>query len=214
MRACEGCRRRKIKCDSATTNTWPCGSCTRLKLACVPPTLNFEQDASQPGMIAFDMDHHDDYPTIPIGHISDYAARQHFATTAAAYPPTMASVPMQQHMGYATNMPMFQQQYMNHGAPSLPLQYMPMNPAMLQTQNISQPQLIQHNLPQPPITPQTDTYYNDVKPPPPAKDGAWLSPSLTSPSISSSSLADGLSEAMGDLKISLTGTSQSDLWKH
>ena len=37
MRACEGCRRRKIKCDAATTNSWPCAACTRLKLHCVPP---------------------------------------------------------------------------------------------------------------------------------------------------------------------------------
>ena len=37
MRACEGCRRRKIKCDSATTNIWPCSACTRLKLSCIPP---------------------------------------------------------------------------------------------------------------------------------------------------------------------------------
>ena len=44
MRACEGCRRRKIKCDSATTNTWPCSACTRLKLHCVPPTTGNEGD--------------------------------------------------------------------------------------------------------------------------------------------------------------------------
>jgi len=37
MRACEGCRRRKIKCDAATTNTWPCSACIRLKLNCVRP---------------------------------------------------------------------------------------------------------------------------------------------------------------------------------
>ncbi|KAK4673115.1 hypothetical protein QC763_108960 [Podospora pseudopauciseta] len=37
MRACEGCRRRKIKCDAATTNTWPCSACIRLKLVCVRP---------------------------------------------------------------------------------------------------------------------------------------------------------------------------------
>lgn len=41
MRACEGCRRRKIKCDAATTNTWPCSACIRLKLHCVPPTVNY-----------------------------------------------------------------------------------------------------------------------------------------------------------------------------
>jgi hypothetical protein len=42
MRACEGCRRRKIKCDAATTNTWPCSACIRLKLHCVPPTVNYD----------------------------------------------------------------------------------------------------------------------------------------------------------------------------
>ena len=44
MRACEGCRRRKIKCDAATTNTWPCSACIRLKLHCVPPTVNYDQN--------------------------------------------------------------------------------------------------------------------------------------------------------------------------
>lgn len=47
MRACEGCRRRKIKCDAATTNTWPCSACTRLKLGCVPPTVNYDRDFQQ-----------------------------------------------------------------------------------------------------------------------------------------------------------------------
>ena len=43
MRACEGCRKRKIKCDAATTNHWPCGSCVRLKQSCNPPTLNYDR---------------------------------------------------------------------------------------------------------------------------------------------------------------------------
>lgn len=42
MRACEGCRRRKIKCDAATTNTWPCSACIRLKLHCNPPSVNYD----------------------------------------------------------------------------------------------------------------------------------------------------------------------------
>ncbi|KAL4734640.1 hypothetical protein BDV11DRAFT_50741 [Aspergillus similis] len=46
MRACNGCRKRKIKCDAATTNTWPCSACTRLKLVCVPPTIGQEGDFS------------------------------------------------------------------------------------------------------------------------------------------------------------------------
>ena len=43
MRACEGCRRRKIKCDAATTNAWPCAACVRLKLNCVPPRVNYDR---------------------------------------------------------------------------------------------------------------------------------------------------------------------------
>ncbi|KAM0288023.1 hypothetical protein ACHAQH_000091 [Verticillium albo-atrum] len=42
MRACEGCRRRKIKCDAATTNTWPCSACIRLRLHCVRPNGQYD----------------------------------------------------------------------------------------------------------------------------------------------------------------------------
>lgn len=45
LRACERCRRRKIKCDAATTNTWPCSACKRLKICCIPPTLRYDQDS-------------------------------------------------------------------------------------------------------------------------------------------------------------------------
>lgn len=44
MRACEGCRRRKIKCDAATTNTWPCSACIRLRLHCVRPNGQFDSE--------------------------------------------------------------------------------------------------------------------------------------------------------------------------
>jgi len=60
MRACEGCRRRKIKCDAATTNTWPCSACIRLKLHCVPPTVNYDHDfpsnaaAFEPERVGYD----------------------------------------------------------------------------------------------------------------------------------------------------------------
>lgn len=50
MRACEGCRRRKIKCDSATTNTWPCAACVRLKLQCVPPAGGLEGEPGDTGL--------------------------------------------------------------------------------------------------------------------------------------------------------------------
>ncbi|EGC47369.1 C6 finger domain-containing protein [Histoplasma capsulatum var. duboisii H88] len=52
MRACNGCRKRKIKCDAATTNTWPCSACTRLKLVCIPPTIGQDGDFSSHGQIS------------------------------------------------------------------------------------------------------------------------------------------------------------------
>lgn len=65
MRACEGCRRRKIKCDAATTNAWPCAACVRLKLHCVPPTVNYDRSHSTPshvsgleGVLDFDTSSH------------------------------------------------------------------------------------------------------------------------------------------------------------
>ncbi|KAK3714645.1 hypothetical protein LTR37_007625 [Vermiconidia calcicola] len=49
MRACDGCRKRKIRCDGALQNgPWPCGACTRLKLKCVPPTLDQDEDLQSP----------------------------------------------------------------------------------------------------------------------------------------------------------------------
>jgi hypothetical protein len=36
-RACDGCRRRKVKCDAATTDSWPCSACSRLCEPCTPP---------------------------------------------------------------------------------------------------------------------------------------------------------------------------------
>ncbi|KAI4617809.1 hypothetical protein J4E83_006141 [Alternaria metachromatica] len=54
MRACEGCRRRKIKCDAATTNAWPCAACIRLKLNCVPPTVSYDKDYN--GSQTFDLE--------------------------------------------------------------------------------------------------------------------------------------------------------------
>lgn len=52
MRACEGCRKRKIKCDAATTNAWPCAACVRLKLHCVPPTVNYDRTHSSGGQLS------------------------------------------------------------------------------------------------------------------------------------------------------------------
>ena len=77
MRACEGCRKRKIKCDAATTNQWPCGSCVRLKQNCIPPTLNHDRAHGGGAHISglervLDFDHSDgsgddDYSSLPGG---------------------------------------------------------------------------------------------------------------------------------------------------
>lgn len=56
MRACEGCRRRKIRCDAATTNAWPCSACVRLKLHCIPPSANPECELEQ-GSVARESHH-------------------------------------------------------------------------------------------------------------------------------------------------------------
>jgi hypothetical protein len=66
MRACEGCRRRKIRCDSATTNTWPCAACTRLKLHCVPPSVSYEAESSDTGTTTstFELHKSSSYPEL------------------------------------------------------------------------------------------------------------------------------------------------------
>ena len=59
-RACGGCRRRKIKCDAATTKTWPCSACVRLKLNCIPPTISYEKDSGS-GTFVFDLERSQSY---------------------------------------------------------------------------------------------------------------------------------------------------------
>ena len=52
MRACAACRKRKIKCDAATTNTWPCPACVKQNLDCIPPSAEkdggFDSDTNGP----------------------------------------------------------------------------------------------------------------------------------------------------------------------
>lgn len=52
MRACDGCRKRKIRCDGAVQNgPWPCGACIRLKLKCIPPTLDQDDEQQAPDSV-------------------------------------------------------------------------------------------------------------------------------------------------------------------
>jgi hypothetical protein len=72
MRACEGCRRRKIKCDSATTNTWPCAACVRLRLHCVPPSVNYEKEPTAPGTSMFELQSNRSYSQTPSLGLAEY----------------------------------------------------------------------------------------------------------------------------------------------
>ncbi|KAI9701628.1 MAG: hypothetical protein M1820_006399 [Bogoriella megaspora] len=90
MRACEGCRRRKIKCDAATTNTWPCSACVRLKLNCVPPTVSYEKDAGS-GTYVFDLERPASYDGSNNGSIS---GDEDFGASAPPLPPPPMSAPV------------------------------------------------------------------------------------------------------------------------
>ena len=64
MRACEGCRRRKIKCDAVTNDQWPCASCVRLRSNCVPPAISQDRSHASGGQLlglerVLDFDHSD-----------------------------------------------------------------------------------------------------------------------------------------------------------
>ncbi|OQV09213.1 Fungal specific transcription factor domain-containing protein isoform 2 [Cladophialophora immunda] len=85
MRACEGCRRRKIKCDSATTNTWPCAACVRLKLQCIPPAGGLDSDSGDiaPGSAGDETTGPPSYLAAPVAPGQQQA--QSYAPTAPAF---------------------------------------------------------------------------------------------------------------------------------
>ncbi|KAJ5675867.1 hypothetical protein N7462_008764 [Penicillium macrosclerotiorum] len=95
MRACNGCRKRKIKCDAATTNTWPCSACTRLKLVCVPPAIGQEGDFVSDGLMESAQD---------AGGSSSGPETSHHAfpvppTYRDSNPPTIGTMPSYDGMG-------------------------------------------------------------------------------------------------------------------
>ena len=120
MRACDGCRRRKIKCDSATTNTWPCAACVRLKLKCVPPTLSFESDQGES-----DKPHEEKTPD----------ANLHHEASQSAMRPVQNSVPPQATMPVSAQYP--QPMGLDQLAPYVQrqdsLQYSPVPPTVPQS---------------------------------------------------------------------------------
>jgi hypothetical protein len=183
MRACEGCRRRKIKCDAATTNSWPCAACTRLKLNCVPPTVSYEKDSNTPGVHTFELQTTDDYPTIPVGNISDYQRQPTISQPQHGHGPVGMHTQVQSQ--YAEPLPVYQ-------------------PTPFMTATTGQDAL-QYSLPTTSL-PQQDMKYQEVYSTPPsvsrtvsAMETGWKSEAGVVGSITST--AEVLSDAMGELKI-------------
>lgn len=107
MRACEGCRRRKIKCDAATTNTWPCAACQRLKLHCVRPN---GYDGSSTDLQTYEDVPQGQYDTMPPAQEGyRQAAPMHEQQLIAAMPKPPSSGMYAPQMGYQNPSAMYQQ---------------------------------------------------------------------------------------------------------
>jgi hypothetical protein len=128
MRACEGCRRRKIKCDAATTNSWPCAACVRLKLQCVPPTVNYNRTHTTTANVSglervLDFDNSsggsgdEDYDSTPMVHnvyqmssgpdMVNATNNAYVGSFGASYPPTYSIKPESHtHLQYDSVSPM------------------------------------------------------------------------------------------------------------
>ena len=119
MRACEGCRRRKIKCDAATTNTWPCAACIRLKLHCVRPN-GFDSADSQvydPPQSQFEA------PNVPDNFreqlaLQDQQLLGHAPKSGPTYPP---------HTSYQNTPGLYHAQYVDSQPVPHNLQYAPVH---------------------------------------------------------------------------------------
>lgn len=174
MRACEGCRRRKIKCDAATTNAWPCAACIRLKLNCVPPTVNYDKDFD--GSQTFELE------PKPLEYASDEPAQhdhQRHAVMSYGMPHQMApSLPSPGSGMYQTS------PYADHPSQEA-VHYQSMSQAQVVPQNISYaPQrAYSHSSAPPPVMTMT----------PPESEPNWRNDSVSN-----------LSDALGELKIDHT----------
>ncbi|PVI03710.1 hypothetical protein DM02DRAFT_520178 [Periconia macrospinosa] len=181
MRACEGCRRRKIKCDAATTNSWPCAACIRLKLNCVPPTVSYDKDFNG-GTQTFELD------TKPLEYAQTAPNSQHdyHRQDMMAAPHTLQQIPSSMATNvpatYAEGMRMYQTASYVEQPPQDHLQYasMPQSQVIAQDINYAPPQLYQEASQSAPNLTMT----------PPESDSQWRQ----DPS-------SNLAEALGELKI-------------
>lgn len=175
MRACEGCRRRKIKCDAATTNAWPCAACIRLKLNCVPPTVSYDKDFN--GSQTFELE------PKPMDYASADAPSQH---DYQRHPSITHGIPHQMPPSMPTPVSgMYQSSSYEDHSPQDSIHY----------QNLPQSQVVQQNMS---YSNQQAYTTNSAAPPamtmtPPESEPAWRNESVSN-----------LSDALGELKIDHT----------
>src|SRR3954451_21061625 len=181
MRACEGCRQRKIKCDAASTNTWPCSACTRLKLQCIPPTGGNDREYAGSGSLT-DPEEPVEY-SMPQSHgINAMHSQPHSSHQYAVVPTISTTESINQYA--RPNMP-YQLGSYSYSPDGFGDQYLVQDQAPFPTSN--------------PIVQQSHAYYQH-QPPAPVRQDSTVSSSGTDHSA-----AEELSEALGDLKIAETG---------
>jgi len=181
MRACEGCRRRKIKCDAATTNAWPCAACIRLKLNCVPPTVSYDKDWNATTQ-TFELE---EKPLEYAAPDPEHEYRRASVMSAQhghlqQMPPSLPPTPVTGT--YADGMRMYQTASYVDQQPQEHMQYAPMAPPQVVQQNINYTPQQMYSEPPPSAPAMTMT--------PPATEGSWKHES-----------ASNLTDALGELKI-------------
>lgn len=92
MRACGACRRRKIKCDAATTNSWPCAACQKQHLECIPPSSDKDSAEDLDGDGSTQPGDFQNYPPQydTEGSFTSYSQSNNGGSEYATYPPSMA----------------------------------------------------------------------------------------------------------------------------
>ena len=186
MRACEGCRRRKIKCDAATTNTWPCSACTRLKLHCVPPTVNQDRDFAN-GQDEYDAG--PDYLSTSEGGVDSVPPR---VTIQQPHENPARYHPMDPNMQYSNNLASY--------------------PPVSYSHPLQDPHHMYQTAPPTNISPSASSYHSQhaLFPSPPGQQQPQLSVSVPYPGEDETA-AENISEAFGELNIGVDGVGKSSI---
>lgn len=181
MRACEGCRRRKIKCDAATTNAWPCAACIRLKLNCVPPTVSYDKDFN--GSQTFELE------PKPLEYATDVPPQHDYQR----HPVLQHGLPHQMAPSLPSPTPgMYQSSpYVDHQSQEA-----------VHYQAMSQPQVVQQDL-----NYASQQAYVQPSAPPPAMT-MTMTPPESEPHWRNDSVSN-LSDALGELKIDHTAVGET-----